>query len=304
MGWGVELMQHEMVASVSKPRSKAKIRPIRAEDFTIRFERSDGTVHKLFKLLFMKDGSLSLAFPYFPDLPGIVAVCTFPANQAYPTDISLAETGKVTSHLVKYSHHWSGEALFSQDGKVVSSIRKASVRPNSSPGHLFTIQLQKVAAFQRDTVGAADPPWHPDEIRKKTTLTLKWQNGDIDDGALKIVGRMYGKAALRAQTRGGAIGPMTPIMWPGGHRGEGFLLSPNLSNPSSSNSLLITGECIAKLTEEPGPHLTMVGGFDESEVVHDHSQGTSFLALNYPADDYEKVRKEIGTIDIGPPTPS
>jgi hypothetical protein len=281
-------------------KRRPKVRPLRANDLTIRFKLPNESVHQLFKLLFFKDGSLALAFPYFPDVPGIVAVCSLAANEPGPTDVSLARTGKVTSHRVKYTHHWSGEALFSQDRKVVSAVRKPSVRLNSSPGHLFTVQLQQVAGFKRVDPPSADPPWDPKRVVKKTSLTFEWAQGDIDEGALKIVGRAYTKASLRTNRTNNAIGPQVNLKLPNSPQTLGWLFSANLANPASSVIIVLTGERIPKLTEEPGPHLTMIGGFDDPKQASDVAQPTAFLALNYPTDNYERLRAEIGTIDFLP----
>ncbi|HAU1639569.1 TPA: hypothetical protein JBJ29_14690 [Legionella pneumophila] len=88
-----------------------------------------GSEHKkIFKLIFDKrDGSILIPFPYLDITEGILAKVRLNANMTYPTKIDLAETGKVTSHIVKYNHHPDGEAHFSQDGKIKTEIRKKSV---------------------------------------------------------------------------------------------------------------------------------------------------------------------------------
>lgn len=276
---------------------KAKIHPLRAGDFTIRF-LSAGRTYRICKLIFLNDGSLALAFPYFPDSPGIVAVSTLFANQSFPTNVDLSETGKVTSHLVKYSHHWSGEAVFSQDGKVLSHIRKQSVPLNRSSGHLFTIQVQEVSSFREEPDARPDPPWDPRVVVAKRTLTLQYATGNIDDGALKIVCRAFTKSLLREKIKGKAIGPAIHTIDPNGLRRNAWLLSANLNNPASSVVLVINGERIPKMTQDLGPHLTMIGGFDSPRVAFDHSQDTSFLALSYPAEDFDSLANTIGSIDL------
>ena len=88
---------------------------------------ADGHRHKICQMVFGKDGSLYLAFPYFKHTEGLLAEVTVDGPPGAESLIDLAKKGKVASHLGKYSHHTSGEALFSQSGKVKTVIDRKSV---------------------------------------------------------------------------------------------------------------------------------------------------------------------------------
>src|SRR5690349_19879568 len=78
--------------------------------------------HQLCQVGFLgTDCSIYLVSPYLPDCPGLVAEVTSPALQT-GAKVDLSEIAYVTSHSVKYSHHASGLALFSQDGRVKSIV--------------------------------------------------------------------------------------------------------------------------------------------------------------------------------------
>jgi hypothetical protein len=79
---------------------------------------------KAFQVVFHKDGSFFISFPYFRHRTGILSISSIPANGLRESQVNLEHGGKVTSHLVKYSHHVDGRAHFSQDGKVFTAIKR------------------------------------------------------------------------------------------------------------------------------------------------------------------------------------
>ena len=70
--------------------------------------------YKAFQIAWGGDGSLYVTFPYFPHREGILTSFMLPGDGRQHTVLNLEEGGKVASHLVKYSHHPSGQANFSQ----------------------------------------------------------------------------------------------------------------------------------------------------------------------------------------------
>jgi hypothetical protein len=67
---------------------------------------------------------------------------------AHGTQLDLTPGGKIASHAVKYAHHPDGEAHFSQDGKVLTAIRRKAVPLDAAAGHLFTVHVVGFAAFK------------------------------------------------------------------------------------------------------------------------------------------------------------
>jgi hypothetical protein len=153
------------------------------------------TRHKLFQVFFAKDGSLFVSFPYFRHREGILAATMSPANGQPTSQVNLEIGGKVTSHLVKYSHHPDGRAHFSQTGKVRTQVKRQSLPLNEYRGHIFSLQIQGIEAFER-----------ADEIKdigtnaKRSTLIFPIGQPS-EDGALKFVGYWYEVSTLPAGGR-------------------------------------------------------------------------------------------------------
>lgn len=107
-------------------RSHMDVQAFRSKQTVVTI-KADGHRHKIIQVLFSKDGSLYVTFPYFKHAEGLLAVVTVTRPPGTTSEINLADTGKVASHLVKYSHHPDGRAHFSQDGKVRTEIRRQAV---------------------------------------------------------------------------------------------------------------------------------------------------------------------------------
>lgn len=122
--------------------------------------------------------------------------------------VNLEPGGKVTSHLVKYSHHSSGLALFSQTGKVRSEIRRQSVALDRQEGHLFSVLINGLQAFKR-AVGQRDAEQVEPE---RTVLTFQLPPGSDVGGTLKIVGRWYDVNRLRFANPTDSAGPLFPTI--------------------------------------------------------------------------------------------
>ena len=161
---------------------------------------ADGHRHKIFQLLFGKDGSMYVTFPYFQHSKGILAEVTVDGPPGTTAQVDLARTGKVASHLVKYSHHPDGEAHFSQHGKILTVIRRRSVPLIEQDGHIFTVLIQGLRAF--DSVGNTT---EHKVSSKRTTLTFAVK--DKFPRAIRFIGRWYWTEDLPIEPRPPVIGP-------------------------------------------------------------------------------------------------
>lgn len=277
-----------------------ELRPVRAQTFTVGINGSD--CHwNIFKIGFAgSDGSLWVAFPYFQKWPGLVSVLNLPPGST-PVQLDLTTVGRVTSHLVKYSHHRSGLALFSQSGKVVSSIRKQSISLSCAEGHLFSIQLKSLDGFKRDA-GCSTNAWLEGDTAITGDAALSFDvKGDTSSISLKFVAHCYNKRRLRERLHGRVVGPWVSLVnQTTGTRGQGILVAAPKSLPGAATYLVLEAHVIPNLTDLPGPHLTFIGGFDSPEVARDPTGTTSFLACLYPAADYQELKELIGSIDFAP----
>lgn len=269
--------------------------PFRSEKYVVAV----GIGHRRYKTLQIifgkKDGSLFVNFPYFKYVRGLVSVVTFPGGNKHTAELSLEPGGKVTSHRVKYSHHPDGIAHFSQDGRVYSVVRKQSIPLAKAEGHIFTVQLQQVDSFEE----ANEEKDRGRHTPTRTVLTFNF-NQDTPE-AVKIVGRWYSLAELKNRIyvikETPVLGPRVMCETPQGKRYFAFLLSSPQSFSTGEFVLILTCEKIDTLDKERHSVLTFIGGLDEPNIINDLSKDTSFLALSYPASNYDDLAQRIGSID-------
>lgn len=250
---------------------------------------------KVIQVLFgQSDGSLYVNFPYFKHSKGLISLVTLTSGTTYPTNIDLTPGGKVTSHLVKYAHHPDGRVHFSQDGKVLSIVRKQSIPLAEAEGHLFTVQLQGLQGFQpvdvRKDFSAPTP--------RKTVVTFELKNTMLNYDTFKLLGHWYSMSKFTQNTVGSPSGPLLPVVKPDGQMIPGVVISAPPNYRFSDRVLLVTIENVPKLTEEEDTVLTFVGGFDPPSVILDLSVNTSFLSLSYPASDYSALKLRLGSADL------
>lgn len=270
--------------------------PFRSEKYVITVQVGQDR-YKVLQIIFgQKDGSLFVNFPYYQHTEGLVSVATLAGGKGSSQKIKLVPGGKVTSHLVKYSHHPDGTALFSQDGRVLSSVRKKSIPLNEEDGHIFTTQFQYLKAFRM-----ADKVKDKNKYDPKRSI-INFSFGDKEPEAIKIVGRWYTLKELlgRITVNDGKtriFGPKVPCQTHAGKKYWGFLLSPKARNPMDKYTLLLTCEAIPKLDKLGQTCLTFIGGFDPPYIINNLEVDTTMLALSYPASNYEELKKSVGSID-------
>lgn len=264
------------------------VRAFRSERVVITVQKGN-VRRKVCQIFFGADQSLYVGFPYWKHRTGILAAATIPAGRS-SAEVSLEFGGKVSSHLVKYSHHPDGRAHFSQTGKVRTDIKRHSVPLAAQNGHIFTMLVQGIDAFD-----AANKPQDKGLSKRRATLTFQLEGPDSVD-SIKLVGRLYDHRALQF---GGQIpieiGPTIFAQEPNGVGTQGFLIASPFEN--ATNVLLITCAQFHRLGPE-AEALVFYGGFSPPEVMTDETKEAGFLAFIYPVADAAGLRKRIGTIDI------
>jgi hypothetical protein len=212
--------------------------------------------HKVLQILFGKDGSLYVTFPYFAHTDGILAEVNVTGRPGSTSQIDLANAGKVASHLVKYSHHPDGQAHFSQDGKVRTVIRRQSVLLYEQQGHIFTVLIQGLRAFEAVAVSKEN------KISAKRT-TLTFQIGDRFPKAVRIVGRWYWIEDLNFDPRPAGVGPVVRAIEADGSERNAFILA----NPKDPKHVLLL-TCIPQDAISTGHDAMMfMGGFDPPSKI-------------------------------------
>ena len=132
-----------------------RLRPFVAPRAVVVAERFE-SAHSLCDIQWGSDGSVYLLFPYLQDVPGIVSRASLQNGHAGSHTITLAETARTTSNVVKLSHHRSGIAQLSQSGRTTSEIRVSSLPLDGGNGRIF-----EVTAFnplEYPTTSLADRP--------------------------------------------------------------------------------------------------------------------------------------------------
>ncbi|HEY2150293.1 MAG TPA: hypothetical protein VGH34_05765 [Vicinamibacterales bacterium] len=243
---------------------------------------------------FLKDDTVFVTFPYFRHRTGLLSSATIPAkraSQSTDTLVSLEEGGRVTSHLVKYSHHPNGLALFSQTGKIRSEVRRQSVALDRQEGHLFTVLINGLEAFKR-----AEGPKDEGQITPDRAVVDFQLPADSDPGGtLKLVGRWGDVSRLRFAEQVDTIGPVIPVGDPSGRRSMAAILA----NPADEarHVLILTGDVMPPVGTDP-EMLMFIGGFDHREEMNDPTREAGFLAFQYPVTDAADLRRKVGSIDF------
>jgi hypothetical protein len=247
---------------------------------------------KVFQIFFGKDRSLFITFPYYRHREGLLCASGIPPTDALnPQQINLAIGGKVTSHLVKYSHHPDGRAHFSQTGKIVTAIKRQSIDLDTQDGHMFSLNIQGVGSLD-----VADPLKDTNKGAKRQVVDFEVEPTE----ALKFVGRWYDVDRMRFNNPVPTIGPIVPLLDDAGVSRLGCMIASPYEN--ARHVLLLTCESIPPLGSQAQETFIFVGGFDPKENFTDITREAGFLAFIYPISEADKLKEQIGTVDYHPPT--
>jgi hypothetical protein len=262
-------------------------------DVVVVRTKQGSDVRKIFSVSFSKtDGSLFVSLPYFETSKGLLSVATIPDGQVGGT-IDLKPQGKCSSHNVKYTHHIDGEAHFSQDGKILTQIRRQSVPLRSNKGHIFTVLVQGLEHFE----AANKPKDNAEPTRKRTNLTLNL--ADEAPEAMKFVGRVFHAGLVGSMLKGDfpdRIGPFLSYRIENGDLSNGFFVA-NPHDLSDQTVLFVTFHKILRLDARREAAMMFIGGFDPPEQVVGSVRATSMLVLNYPAENFDVLRNQLGSVD-------
>jgi hypothetical protein len=254
----------------------------------IRAERVVCTVRagqlrvKAFQIVFHRDGSFFISFPYFRHRTGILSISSIPANGSRESQVNLEQGGKVTSHLVKYSHHVDGRAHFSQDGRVFTTIKRQSISLDKQRGHIFSLLIQGL--------GALDSAKDEFQSTKRAAIEFAMEPPE----AIKFVGRWFDVSEMRFSNPTLTIGPVVPSLDPDGVRTDLIFAA----SPYANARHVLAISCIPVPRLGPESEIFMFyGGFSAREIMTDPTKEAGFLAFIYPVADAEKLRERLGSVD-------
>jgi hypothetical protein len=257
----------------------------------IRAERVVCTVRagevrvKAFQVVFHKDGSLFVSFPYFRHRTGLLSASSIPANGSRESQVNLEHGGKVSSHLVKYSHHVDGRAHFSQDGKIFTAIRRQSIALDRQHGHIFSLLIQGLKAF--------DPAKDELQSSKRTSIEFSMETPE----AIKFVGRWFDVNAMRFSSPTPTIGPVVSGLDPDGDRTDQIFTA----SPYANAQHVLAISCVPIPSLGPEPEIfVFYGGFSSPDIMTDPAKEAGFLAFLYPIVEPEELRQRLGSVDFVP----
>lgn len=253
--------------------------------------QGDSFRRKVFQVQFQKDGSIFINFPYYRLTTGVVSHVAWPASGSASSLLSLESGGKVSSHLVKYSHHPDGRAHFSQTGKVYTHIKKQSVPLTAVEGHLFSLHVSGLDNFEAMTDADINT-----NTPRRIHAAFTFEHQAIE--TVKFVGMLHSLATLRQRAADGQLattmdtpqGPAILCVGPRGYALEDYGL------------LLWTG-LLPRQDQTRETSLLFVGGFDDIAAMNDVNRPVSFLAMSYPSQNPDDLRARLGSIDWPGPQP-
>lgn len=269
---------------------QGKIFSFKSENFTIS-AKNKGKVYKLFKISFhhtknTDKTSIIVSFPYHKNSNGLLSLVTFPHNNIKVDKLSLIPGGKVTSHKIKYSHWKDGNVHFSQDGKIFTFKKEPSDILDKAIGHIFTAQFKGLKGFE--------------EKMDQKKLTNKEIDFDIDllnedDDSIKFTGWWYEYSTVHPINN--EFNTIYTFKEDNGVNNLCFALQPPSDFPISNMVLFL---CVKKefMTKERGTHVLFLGGFDKKEISKDIKNDMHFLAMSYPARNYDKLKLQVGSVDL------
>ena len=243
---------------------------------------------KAFQIVFGEDGSLFITFPYFRHRTGILSASAIPVTGTRQSQVNLEQGGKVTSHLVKYSHHTDGCAHFSQSGKIITAIKRQSIALDRQHGHIFSLIIQGLHAL--DVAHAVkDAGTSP----KRGVVDFQIEPSE----AIKFVGRWFDVTKMRLNNPTPTIGPTLLTLDPDGVQRNACLFASPHAN--AKHVLAVTCERVPKLGPQPEMFM-FYGGFDPAEIMTDPTKEAGFLAFLYPQSEADKIRERLGSVDYIP----
>ncbi|MCC7186619.1 MAG: hypothetical protein IT185_10285 [Acidobacteria bacterium] len=246
---------------------------------------------RLCQVIFHTDGSVFVAFPDFKVADGILTVVRLLPDGNTARTIDFLREGKVTSHLVKYSHRPDGGVHFSQDRKVFTRIRRdARFRLGDQIGRILELRANRPREGFLVSKKA---------MRGKPHLMFGF-SGDRP-AALSLVFHWRRKSDVNEWNSGAPLGPKARIV----HRvsnetSPAFFVGQPFELPFQDHVLVITCNETAAFRGIESPAIILRGGADSDAVSRPGlpSPPSEFLAAMYPVGNRAELAEIIGTIDF------
>jgi hypothetical protein len=250
-----------------------------------------GPVHQICQITFHRRlGSVFAQFGYFGTSSGVAGEYhTRPG--AKDQVVHLGAVGLVASTPIKYSHPPDGRSHFSQDGKVVSAVRRQSFRLDGPEGHLFELHAYGVNSFKE---------LQPGQERSKR-LYLPWVFADSMPPGVTLGVEWRRKSAIRSEVTVENQGPLLMLR----RRVDGMpfkamLLGQPRGFPLQDHLLVVNVGAAKPASGVDRPTMIFFGGWDEHERSRSPVEGGGYLTFVYPAGNVDDLLAAGRTIDWQP----
>lgn len=256
--------------------------------------RTPTSAEKLFQIVFAKDSSLFVTFPYYRAGAGRLGLVTLNPTMTYPANLNVGENFPATAHYVKYTHHPTGRAHFSLTGKTKSSIGKQAVPLTDADGHLFTVMIQGSSHFDGVT---------PKDKGDKNRGVVIFPFDDRPVEGIKFLGMLYPEGTIKRAVHHQGESFWLKVFAPDGSMRIGLLLDTPVLRGKERYFLMLSAERMDTICAQQEVFISLLGGFDAPGTAFDHQESTSFLMFIYPSSaDIEELTRQFGTIDLGRPS--
>lgn len=226
---------------------------------------------KLFRIIFGKDGSIYLPFPYLDTKRGQLSEVD-PAIEPDPKTINLKRNGVEVTEDVKFSHHTSGIVQFSKTGGQDLLPRRQSFRLDGPIGKVFDLHVYWLHGF--------------DQVKPKKargTFLLPFQLLDRHPTSLHVWAEWRRKKDITDNLEPGGtwLGPgVSAIARQSGKEVRFLLLGQPSSRPLRDHVLMLSVEEVVHADGADVPTMIFLGGYDHHEGAAPASQ--KMLAFMYP----------------------
>ncbi len=252
----------------------------RRERHLVCAQWSEHTV-KLVQIQFLRDG-IAVHFAYQPEATGLMAQCVL--RPAHTETVDLLPVAKSTSHRVKYTQHIDGACHFSQDQKIITSVRNAGMSLDASRLHLFSMDAEGLSIFA--------PP--PTVWPSRYAHSILRFSGEGEPPRLHVAAGWNVEAVETVER---LTNPLT-VRAPDGSLTTALGLAPAPGSPLDGSLLMLRAQPCRRLNDDVPFRLLFTAGFPAT--IGDANQESSMLVLHYPADKVQGLSSIDYTPSAGP----
>lgn len=273
---------------------------LHSERFVVLFG-TPGNYRRLFSVQYERT-SEGLGFyvhlPYFAHSEGVLGRVEIPAGNG-PITIDFGGTSTTTSKKLKYTHHADGEAHFSQDGQVFTTVRAQTPPLNAYEGHLFTVNFWGVEGFQMAKPKDLKPPdakVAPVEFTPQDPhLPPREQMGRIiaTRYTVPVTGMEVSSAVA---TKGPIQKPVEFLRWDG-ERDHGIPIFPPEMQINDFH-ISLRYEPMERTPQDRNSALSLIGGFNAPIGNAGPVGAIIIIYTDRDPVEWDRLVKDRGTIDL------